>query len=233
MRAQPPNPARLAGPLADEAPAGPPPVFGAEFLDDLDALFHWRRDVRHFHSDALEPGALDALLCLAVRAPSVGLSQPWRFVRVSAPARRAAVRSIFEACNADALALQPGERAGLYARLKLAGLDEAPEHLAVFVEPEPEAGHGLGRATMPESVAYSAVMAIHTLWLAATARGLGVGCVSILHPQAVNAALDVPESWRLVGYLCIGYPAAPSDVPELERAGWEHRRPVADFLTER
>lgn len=233
MRAQPPNPARLPCPPPDEALAGPPPVFDADFQGDLDALFLWRRDVRHFRRDALEPGTLDALLCLAARAPSVGLSQPWRFVRVSEPARRAAVRSIFETCNAEALALQPGERAALYARLKLAGLDEAPEHLAVFVEPEPEAGHGLGRATMPEAVAYSAVMAIHTLWLAAAARGLGVGWVSILDPQAVNAALDVPARWQLVGYLCIGYPATPSDVPELERAGWEHRRPAADFLTER
>ncbi|MGA0564987.1 5,6-dimethylbenzimidazole synthase [Ancylobacter sp. VNQ12] len=233
MRAQPPNPARLATVAPEVAPDGCPPIFGADFLGDLDTLFLWRRDVRHFRRDALEPGALDALLCLAARAPSVGLSQPWRFVRVNEPARRATVRSIFEACNAEALSLQPNERAGLYARLKLAGLDDAPEQLAIFIEPEPEAGHGLGRATMPEAVAYSAVMAIHTLWLAAAARGLGVGWVSILDPKAVNAALDVPAHWRLVGYLCIGYPSAPSDVPELERAGWEHRRPVADVLIER
>jgi len=225
MHAQPPNP-------APPATRGRP-SFDAAFRAELDALFAWRRDVRHFRRESLAPGALDELLGLAIRAPSVGLSQPWRFVRVGDVVRRAAVRAIFEHCNADALARQTEERAGLYARLKLAGLDDAPEQLAVFVEPEPEVGHGLGRATMPEAVVYSAVMAIHTLWLAAAARGIGVGWVSILDPQAVNAALDVPARWRLVGYLCIGYPAEPSDIPELERTGWEHRRPVSDCRIER
>ncbi|MDQ0509938.1 5,6-dimethylbenzimidazole synthase [Ancylobacter amanitiformis] len=231
MHAQPPKP--------DDAPPAPstgslhPPLFDAAFRARLDTLFAWRRDVRHFRPTPLAPGELAALIALAMQAPSVGLSQPWRFVRVGAPARRRAVRAIFAACNAAALADQPASRAALYARLKLAGLDEAPEHLAVFVEPDPPAGHGLGRATMPETLAYSAVMAIHTLWLAAAARGIGVGWVSILDPVAVAAALDVPAHWRLVGYLCIGYPCEPSDVPELERAGWEHRRPPADFLLER
>lgn len=214
-------------------PAKTPPRFDAAFQARLDTLFAWRRDVRHFDPAPLAPGLLDDLLMLATLAPSVGLSQPWRFVLVRAPERRAAVRAIFQCCNADALAAQPDERAGLYARLKLAGLDEAPEHVAVFVEPEPEAGHGLGRATMPETVAYSAVMAIHTLWLAAAARGVGLGWVSILDPDAVRAALDLPAGWRLAGYLCLGYPAAMSDVPELERAGWEHRRPIDDFLVPR
>lgn len=210
-----------------------PPAFDAAFREGLDALFAWRRDVRRFDKRALDEADIAGLLACAAQAPSVGLSQPWRFVRVREPARRAAVRTVFEASNADALALQPEERAGLYARLKLAGLDDAPEQFAVFVDPEPEAGHGLGRATMPETVAYSAVLAIHTLWLAAAARGIGVGWVSILEPEAVIRALDLPERWRLVGYLCIGYPAERSDIPELERAGWEHRRPPGDFLIER
>lgn len=210
-----------------------PPTFDATFLEGLDQLFAWRRDVRRFATDPLDEAELAGLLAGASQAPSVGLSQPWRFVRVRGTERRAAIRAIFEATNAEALALQPTERAGLYARLKLAGLDDAPEQLAVFVEPDPETGHGLGRATMPETVAYSAVLAIHTFWLAAAARGIGVGWVSILDPQPVARALDVPARWRLVGYLCVGYPAEPSDVPELERAGWEHRRPAADFIIER
>ena len=178
-------------------------------------------------------GLLNELLEIATLAPSVGLSQPWRFVMVDDPARRAAVRASFEACNAAALAEQDNTRAGLYARLKLAGLDESPCQIAVCVEPAPIQGHGLGRSTMPETTTYSAVMAIHTLWLAARAVGLGLGWVSILDPAAVMASLDVPKSWTLVGYFCLGYPAAESDTPELERLGWEYRRPVKPAIVQR
>ncbi len=189
-------------------------------------LFRWRRDVRHFRRDPLPAGALEELLATAALAPSVGLSEPWRFVAVDDPARRAAIRANFLASNADALAQQSGERAQLYASLKLAALDDAPCQLALFIEPDPDQGHGLGRATMPETLAYSAVLAAHTLWLAATAAGYGLGWVSILDPAGVATVLDVPESWRLTGYFCLGYPDTASETPELERVGWEHRHPV-------
>jgi 5,6-dimethylbenzimidazole synthase len=200
------------------------PVFDDGFRARLDQLFHWRRDVRRFRTDPLPDGLLDRLLALANGAPSVGLSQPWRFVIVEAPARRAAVRANFQAANAAALAAQDDERAGLYARLKLAGLDEAPVHLAVCVDPDPAQGGGLGRATQPEMTAYSAVLAVHTLWLGARAEGLGVGWVSILEPGEVLRALDVPACWRLVAYLCIGWPSEEAEVPELEREGWASRQ---------
>ena len=106
-------------------------------------------------------------------------------------------------------------------------MDEAPCQFAVFAEPDPGQGRGLGRGTMPETTAYSAVIAIHTLWLAARALGLGLGWVSILDPATVAAALDVPPDWTFVGYFCLGYPQAEHEMPELERLGWEHRRPAA------
>src|SRR3546814_3845983 len=125
--------------------------------------------------------------------------------------------------NEEALLTQPADRASLYANLKLAGLDEAPCHLAVFAEREPAQGHGLGRHTMPETVAYSAVMAAHTLWLAARATGLGLGWVSILDPATVTTALDVPSSWIFIGYFCIGYPQAEDETPELQ-LDWKSQR---------
>ena len=200
------------------------PVFDDAFRMRLLDLFRWRRDVRCFRADPILPALLDDLLEVACLAPSVGLSQPWRFVSVENPKRRAAVRASFETCNAHALASQGADRAATYARLKLAGLDEAPCHLAVFAEPDPEQGHGLGRRTMPEATAYSAVIAVHTLWLAARAAGLGMGWVSILDPVTVIKALDVPSDWTLIGYFCLGYPQAENDSPELERVGWEYRR---------
>ena len=214
-------------------PRSDAPRFDDAFRAELAALFRWRRDVRHFRRDPLPDGLLARLLEQANLAPSVGLSQPWRFVTVEDEARRAAIRADFARCNALALAGQARERAGLYARLKLAGLEEAPCHLALFAERDPAQGHGLGRETMPETVAYSAVMALHTLWLAARAEGVGLGWVSILDPAEVRRVLDVPEDWLFIGYLCLGWPEAEEAAPELERLGWERRRPVAERLLRR
>ena len=199
------------------------PNFDPAFRSRLQALLTWRRDVRRFRRDPLPEGTIERLIGLACLAPSVGLSQPWRFVLVDLPARRAAVRDNFLHCNAAALAGQAAERARHYARLKLAGLDEAPCHLAVFADPRTQQGHGLGRLTMPETIDYSAVLAAHTLWLMARAEGIGMGWISILEPVAVATALDVPADWRLIGYFCLGYPEDADPVPALERAGWERR----------
>ena len=186
-----------------------------------------------FSPRPLPAGTLENLIEVACLAPSVGLSQPWRFVIVDDEQRRQQVRDSFEACNADALASYADDLASRYARLKLAGLSEAPCHLAVFADRATDVGHGLGRRTMPEMADYSVVGAIATLWLAARADGIGLGWVSILDPEIVCAALDVPADWRLIGYLCLGYPQTETDRPELQREGWERRRPVADYIVRR
>lgn len=210
-----------------------PPAFDAAFAAQLEALFRWRRDVRHFRGDPVPRATLERLLALADLAPSVGLSQPWRFVLVEDAARRAQVRENFARCNALALAGQAPGRAGVYARLKLAGLEQAPVHLAVFIEPDPAQGHGLGRATIAETVAYSAVIAIHTLWLAARAQGLGLGWVSILDPAELAATLETPPDWRFIAYLCLGHPHSDEETPELEREGWERRGGEGERVVER
>jgi 5,6-dimethylbenzimidazole synthase len=204
--------------------------FDAAFRARLRDLLAWRRDVRRFLRDPLPDGALEALIEFAWLAPSVGLSQPWRFVTVDDGTRRAAIRDNFAACNARALGAQAAERAGLYAKLKLAGLDEAPAHFAVFADRSTGQGYGLGRHTMPEMIDYSAVTAVHTIWLAARAQGIGMGWVSILDPKAVAGILGVPEDWKFIGYFCLGYPQADDNVPELERAGWEQRRPPSTII---
>lgn len=200
-----------------------PPAPGAR--PSLDELLRLRRDVRRFRSDPLPPDFLQHLVDAADLAPSVGLSQPWRIASVEDPARRAAIRAIFERCNSEALAEQPSSRRAMYARLKLAGLEQAPCHLAVFSDLDPLQGGGLGRKTMPEMLEYSTVIAVHTMWLAAQAMGVGMGWVSILDPRQVGTVLDAPASWRLIAYLCIGFAVDGSDVPELQRNGWERRRP--------
>jgi len=204
--------------------------FDAAFRARLRDLLLWRRDVRRFRPDPLPTGMLEGLIELACLAPSVGLSQPWRFVIVEDAARRIAVRDNFAACNAQALSAQAPQRAGLYARLKLAGLGEAPVHFAVFADRATTQGHGLGRRTMPEMIEYSAVTAVHTIWLAARAQGIGLGWISILDPAAIASILEVPTTWKLIGYFCLGYPEAEDRVPELEQAGWEERSAVSAMV---
>lgn len=207
--------------------------FDTAFRARLRDLLLWRRDVRRFRPDPLPEGMLENLIELACLAPSVGLSQPWRFVIVEDRARRAAVRDNFAACNAQALSAQAPERAGLYARLKLAGLGEAPVHFAVFADRATTQGHGLGRRTMPEMIEYSAVTAVHTIWLAARAQGIGLGWISILDPTAIASILDLPTAWKFIGYFCLGYPEAEDMIPELEAAGWEERSPASAMIVRR
>ena len=208
----------------------PAPVFDAAFRSRFIELIAWRRDVRRFRREPLASGALQRLIDTACRAPSVGLSEPWRFVMVEDAERRAAIRACFESCNADALQMQAPERAALYARLKLAGLDDAPGHIAVFADHATQQGHLLGRLTMPQTIDYSVVMAIHTLWLAARAEGIGVGWVSILDPVRVGSILETPPGWTFIAYLCVGYPVEDGETPVLEREGWEKRRASGDTI---
>lgn len=216
---------------ANETGAGPD--FDQQFRKMLETLLVWRRDVRRFRTAPLEDGLIEQLLALAALSPSVGNAQPWRFVIVDDQARRDAVIANFEHANADALKDYDGERAELYAGLKLAGLKEAPVHVAVYCDGQSELGHGLGRKTMPEMLAYSVVGAITTLWLAARAHGVGLGWVSILDPDEVNKTLDVPDGWSLIGYLCLGYPVEEHDEPELVRAGWQDRVDIENFILRR
>ncbi|MDY8109627.1 5,6-dimethylbenzimidazole synthase [Fulvimarina sp. 2208YS6-2-32] len=201
-----------------------PPEFDADFRARLDALMVWRRDVRRFRVDRVPDDLMARVLRAFELAPSVGNSQPWRLVSVESDTARARIRESFRRCNAAALAATDPRRSDLYARLKLAGLEAAPVQLAIFCDPDPAAGHGLGRRTMPETLDHSVAGAATLFALMARAHGLGVGWVSILEPRAVSAALTVPADWRLVAYLCVGYPEGEDDVPELERAGWQERR---------
>jgi 5,6-dimethylbenzimidazole synthase len=201
-------------------------TFGPEYEALLRDVLRWRRDERHFKRQAVDPAVLARVEAAVDLTPSVGNSRPWRMVRVNDAVRRAKIADLFEAENAKAAAGYDDERQQAYMALKLAGLREAPEHLAVFTHRDPYEGAGLGRQTMPEMLSYSTVVAIHTYWLAATACNLGVGWVSILDPASVSACLDVPAEWQFTAYLCVGYAVEPHDLPELHRAGWQANTPT-------
>lgn len=192
-------------------------------LAAFETLVRWRRDVRRFTPRHIAPHDVSALLEIANLAPSVGNSQPWRIVQIETASTREAVRANFETANAKAALGYDEARRGDYDRLKLAGFDHAPIHLCIFCDPDPAEGHGLGRQTQPATLDYSCVGLINILWLSARTLGIGMGWVSILHPDDLNRLLDVPPSWRFVGYLLLGYPEEEHDDPELVRAGWQSR----------
>jgi len=199
--------------------------FDASFRSEFARLCRWRRDVRRFSTRPVEEAVIADLLQIAHCAPSVGNSQPWRWIRVESGTARAAVQNNFRRANLDAATIYAGERAELYARLKLEGLEAAPIQFAVYCDHATQQGFQLGRRTMPETLDYSVVAAITTFWLAARSHGLGVGWVSILEADEIAALLEAPQSWRLIAYLCVGWPLEEHDVPELEREGWQSGSP--------
>jgi 5,6-dimethylbenzimidazole synthase len=217
----------------NEMPDSSPRPFDEVFRETFRDLILWRRDVRRFRRDPIDPQLMHSLLELASHAPSVGHCQPWRFVLVESVDRRNEVKSSFARANARALENYDGERRAQYARLKLEGLENAPVHVAVFADEAAEEGSGLGRRTMPETLGYSVVAAIQTLWLAARAEGLGLGWVSILEPEVIHRALDVPPTWTLVAYLCIGWPVEEHLDPELDRHRWQQRLDVERMIFRR
>jgi 5,6-dimethylbenzimidazole synthase len=213
-----------------------PPIhlpFDATFRATFRDLVLWRRDVRRFRTDPVPEKLIDDLIEIGTHAPSVGLSQPWRFVKVKSAGRRHAVWENFAKANERALQGYEGDQKKNYMGLKLAGLKEAPIHLAVFSDESTGTGSGLGRQTMPETLRYSVVAAVQTMWLAARAEGLGMGWVSIFDPEEITRSLDVPQGWKLVAYLDLGWPAEEHIDPELERHHWETRHYTGDLVFER
>ncbi|WP_300656174.1 5,6-dimethylbenzimidazole synthase [Pseudomonas sp.] len=189
-----------------------------------------RRDMRHFSPGRVEPEVLRRLLEAAHQAPSVGLMQPWRFIRITRPALRESIQQLVEQerlHTAEAL----GERADEFMRLKVEGIRDCAELLVVALMDRREA-HVFGRRTLPEMDLASMACAIQNLWLAARAEGLGMGWVSLFEPQALAELLSMPPGSKPLAVLCLGPVAAFYDVPMLVQQGWAEPRPLRALLYE-
>lgn len=206
------------------------PDFSDQFRQELNQLLRWRRDVRSFRKEPVEDAIVARCLATFNLAPSVGLSEPWRVVRVKSADARAAALANFETSNNDALQGYNGEKAEIYSGLKLSGMYDAPHQFAIFSDDKTEKGMNLGALTMPETRRYSVVAAITQFWLTARAEGLGVGWVSIIDPKLMAHDLKVPEGWNLVAYLCVGWPQAEKETPTLHQVGWENRSETLEIL---
>ncbi|VAV99294.1 Cobalamin biosynthesis protein BluB @ 5,6-dimethylbenzimidazole synthase, flavin destructase family [hydrothermal vent metagenome] len=209
------------------------PRWDQEFHDQFARLLQWRRDVRHFDRRPIDEHILMSCLQQAVIGPSVGNAQPWRMIRVRDEGLRRKIYDNFKAANADELTHYEGQQGASYATLKLSGLDDAPVQISVFVDNATTAGHGLGARTMPETLAYSVVCMMHSLWLLLRSHGIGLGWVSILNPDDLCRDLAVPPGWKFIGHLCIGLPMQISETPELVASGWQERLDMDQFLIER
>ncbi|MGU3576770.1 5,6-dimethylbenzimidazole synthase [Brucellaceae bacterium C25G] len=195
--------------------------FTANDQQSLINIMQWRRDVRHFKSDIIPPELIDELQRAVFLSPSVGNARPWRIFRVESRKLRDAVYNDFRQENLNASALYNGERSQEYSKLKLEALQTAPLQLAIFTDQNPVHGHGLGRQTLPVTLEQSTAMAVQNLNLVARSHGLGVGMVSILNPENMIKAFNVPPNWSFSFYLCIGWPDFISDTPLLHQIGWQ------------
>jgi len=189
-----------------------------------------RRDMRHFSGGEVAPELLARLLEAAHQAPSVGLMQPWRFIRITRPALREAIHGLVDEerrRTAEAL----GERSDEFMQLKVEGIRDCAELLVVALMAGREA-HVFGRRTLPEMDLASLACAIQNLWLAARAEGLGMGWVSLFEPQALADLLGMPAGSKPLAVLCLGPVTEFYDAPMLVQQGWAEPRPLSELLYE-
>ncbi len=188
-----------------------------------------RRDVRgnRFISQAIEDEKLHMILEAGIHAPSVGYSQPWKFVIIKDKKIKNELLENFEGENSTAKEIF-SERE-LYKNLKLEGIMEAPVNIAVLYEPKEEAV--LGMTSMKKMGEYSVVCAVQNMWLMARALNIGIGWVSILDEAKVLKSLRCEKNSQLIAYLCVGYVDEFYKESELKTLGWERERVLEDVLS--
>ncbi|MGY1606101.1 5,6-dimethylbenzimidazole synthase [Geodermatophilus sp. SYSU D00700] len=229
-----PRPVPLIGDATSaEQRAGDPA--GWAMPDDAEGLYAVvaaRRDVRRFRPDPVPGDVLRRVLAAGHAAPSVGHSQPWRFLVVRDPAvrDRAAVLTDRERLR-QAAGLEP-DAARRLLDLQLEGVREAPLGIVVCCDRRTPAAGVLGRATFPDADLWSCAAAIQNLWLAARAEGLGMGWVTLFRPEELAGLVGLPDGVATLGWLCLGWPDERPPAPGLERAGWSRRLPLDAVVVE-
>lgn len=212
----------------DPAVSQSPHAYPASDRAALYRVIAERRDMRHFAGGEVAPALLRRLLEAAHLAPSVGFMQPWRFIRIQQAATRQRLHALVEAERVQT-ARALGERQDEFMRLKVEGLLDAAEVLAVALADGRER-HVFGRRTLPQMDLASAACAIQNLWLAARAEGLGLGWVSLFDPLAVAQELALPEGAEVIALLCLGPVTTFYEEPMLQQLRWARRAPLADLV---
>lgn len=194
-----------------------------------------RRDMRHFLPTAVEPEILTKILQAAHHAPSVGLMQPWRFIRITDTNTRNSIHQLVDkerVRTAQAIGeYENTARMAEFLRLKVEGILDCGELLVVALCDKRE-GHVFGRRTLPEMDIASVSCAIQNMWLAARAEGLGMGWVSIFDPIELGKLLNMPDDAKPIAVLCLGHVSSFYKEPMLVETGWAKEKPLADMVME-
>lgn len=192
-----------------------------------------RRDMRHFLPTPVDPATLTRLLQAAHQAPSVGLMQPWRFIRITDSSMRQHLHQLVEEeriCTAKAIGeYENTARMAEFMRLKVEGILECGELLVATLCNKRE-GDIFGRRTLPEMDIASVSCAIQNMWLAARAEGLGMGWVSMFDPQKLSALLNIPTDAKPIAILCIGHVNSFYSEPMLIETGWKQAKNLTDLV---
>lgn len=194
-----------------------------------------RRDMRHFLPTPVAPEVLGRILTAAHHAPSVGLMQPWRFIRITDQELRRNIHRLVDAervRTAQAIGeYENTARMAEFLRLKVEGILDCGELLVAALCDKREQ-HIFGRRTLPEMDLASVSCAIQNMWLAARAEGLGMGWVSIFEPKELAQLLGMPDDAKPVAILCLGHVNSFYKEPMLVETGWRTARPLQNMVLE-
>lgn len=211
-----------------EDPAGW--AMGSAVVDALESVVAARRDIRRFRPDPVPEHLVRAVLEAGHRAPSVGHSQPWRFIVVSDPSTRDRAAHLADVARLAQAEHLTEDRAARLLDLKLEGLREAPLGIVVACDRRTPALGVLGRATFPDADLWSCATAIENMWLTARAHGLGMGWVTLFDPADLADLFGLPDGVVTLGWLCLGWPDERPPEPGLQRAGWSTKTPLEDVV---
>jgi nicotinate-nucleotide--dimethylbenzimidazole phosphoribosyltransferase len=228
-----PRPIPVLGDVTSAAQRAADPdgwAFDEQAIDAVQAVIAARRDIRRYRPDDVSPELLDRVLLAGHQAPSVGISQPWRFVvvREQSSRDRAALMADRERLR-QAKGLTADRRARLLD-LQLEGIREAPVGIVVACDRRTPAAGVLGRASFGDADMWGCACAVENMWLTARAHGLGLGWVTLFQPADLAQLLRLPDGVETLGWLCLGWPDERPPEPGLERQGWGARLALDDVV---